>query len=62
MRLEAHAFIWRVFLELDSWREPEPRAHDENIRLVNNISTLVSLAVLGGFLLVAPSDEVSPRR
>ena len=47
-----------------SWirgRDPEPRAHDEVVRLVRlrefgdvNISTLLSLAVLGGLLLVAP--------
>jgi hypothetical protein len=47
-----------------SWirgRDPEPRARDEVVRLVRrrefgdvNISTLLSLAVLGGLLLVAP--------
>src|SRR4029079_4105158 len=49
-----------------SWirgRDPEPRAHDEVVRLVRrrefgavNISTLLSLAVLGGPLLVAPLE------
>ncbi len=47
-----------------SWirgRDPEPRAHDEVVRLVKlrefgdiNVSTLLSLAALVGLLLVAP--------
>ena len=47
-----------------SWirgRDPEPRAHDEVVRLVRlrefgdvNVSTLLSLATLVGLILVAP--------
>lgn len=47
-----------------SWirgRDPEPRPYDEVVRLVRrrefgdvNVSTLLSLAVLGGLLLLAP--------
>ena len=50
-------FFWSWIRGCDT----EPRAHDEVVRLVRlrefgdvNISTLFSLAVLGGLLLVAP--------